>query len=101
MRVATLVIVPTVMVVPACYLGDSGDSRTTARVDRIESDRVCLVPEDADQTDLEGCFPARPSEAEQLRPGDCIDVRIPDQLDAEKTDDPLRSIHVLDRKCDR
>lgn len=97
-RMATVVIAVAVILAVAC---DSADSRTTARVDRIRGDRVCLVPEDPEQTDLEGCFPARPGDAQLLTPRACISVIIPDQLDEGSPDEPLRSIHVLNRACHR
>ncbi len=80
---------------------DSADSRTTARVDRVEGSRACLVPEDASQHDLEGCFPMAERDALRLKPGLCVSVVIPNQLDSERRDDPLRSIEVLDRDCKR
>jgi hypothetical protein len=80
---------------------DSGDSRTTARVDRIDGSKACLVPEDAEQTDLQACFPFRREDADLLLPGSCVSVIVPNLLDPEKPDDPLRSIDVLDRRCKR
>ena len=80
---------------------DSANSRTTARVDRIEGSRACLVPEDASQDDLEGCFPIARDDARRLNPGTCISVVIPNQLDTERRGATLRSIEVLDRDCKR
>lgn len=80
---------------------DSADSRTTARVDRVAGSRACLVPEDSDQDDLEGCFPITAGDAQRLKPRACISVVIPNQLDSDRRDDPLRSIEVLERDCKR
>lgn len=80
---------------------DSADSRTTARVSRIADAKACLVPEDPEQRDLEGCFPFRAEDGDDLTPGACVSVVVPNQLEAEKRDDPLRSVAVLGRRCER
>lgn len=80
---------------------DGADSRTTAKVVRIEGSKVCLLPEDSEQTDLEGCFPFQAGDREDLQEGACISVVVPNQLKVGKRDDPIRSVQVLDRSCKR
>jgi hypothetical protein len=78
---------------------DSAAARTTARVERFDGSRVCLVPEDRGQRDLRGCYPVRSDDRTALRVGSCIEVVIPNQLAAAKRNDPIRSVRVLDREC--
>jgi hypothetical protein len=80
---------------------DSADSRTTARVSRIDGSRACLVPEDSAQEDLEGCFPFNRADARKLKRGACVDLRVPSQLEEDRRDEPLYSVKVLDRRCKR
>jgi hypothetical protein len=87
-----------IVIAPGC---DSADMRTTGTVTDLPAGRLCFLPEDPDQTDLEGCFPLSAEDAARVQVGDCISVIVPNQLDPEKRDDPLRSIGVLDRICRR
>jgi hypothetical protein len=98
---ASLLVLAVAAAIAGTGCNDSADSRTTARIHRLEGSRACLVPEDSDQDDLEGCFPITAGDAQRLKPGSCISVVIPNQLDSERRDDPLRSIEVLDRDCKR
>lgn len=78
---------------------DSSDTRATARVARVSGAHVCLVPEDRAQRSLKGCFPFDPVDRGRLRVGACVDVRIPNQLERSKRDDPVEVVGVLERAC--
>lgn len=72
---------------------DSADSFVTARVESVGDQRICLDAVEYD--DLDGCYPARTEDTSALTAGDCIDVRIPNQLEGAKRDDPLYAIEKL------
>ena len=77
---------------------ESGDSRTTARVDRLTDSELCIVPEDKQQTALSGCFKASRDDISKLKRDDCIELRIPyPQAEGRNA----YSIRVLDRACKR
>ena len=81
--------------------GDSGDSKTTATVESVADQRICLRPEDPEQVrDLGDCHPAKQVDTALVRPGDCIAVTIPFVDEGEKRK-PLQSIRVLNRECRR
>ncbi len=72
---------------------DSADSLVTARVESVADRRVCLDAVEYDEVD--GCYPARAEDAAALTAGDCIDVRIPNQLEDAKRDAPIYGIKSL------
>ncbi len=84
------------LVVVAC---DNADSRTTAVVERIEKNRVCLAPTREENRDLQGCYPFRSQDRAKLASGACISVVIPNQLKSEKREDALRDIRELKDGC--
>ena len=91
-----------IFVVVAASFGvacDSGDSHTTAVVDSISSGRLCITPEDRQQTDLVGCFSVTPHDESKLQPGMCIELRIPNELDEKRRNHPVYGLHVLSRSC--
>jgi hypothetical protein len=87
-----------VTIAAAC---DSIDARTTARITRFHNGRACLLPEDRSQGYLIGCYPVSPSDAAKVKIGSCVSVVIPNQLEAKKRNEPLRSVKLLDRPCAR
>ena len=72
---------------------DSADSFVTARVETVGDQRICLDAVEYD--DVDGCYPARAEDISALTAGDCIDVRIPNQLEPAKRDDPLYGVKKL------
>jgi hypothetical protein len=80
-----------VVIVVGC---DSGDARTTARVDSRSDHSVCITPEDPGQTDLTGCFPYQTSDVARLSAGSCVSVVVPAAV-AE----PIRNVKSLGRDC--
>ena len=93
-----LIAVGLIAIVASC---DSSDSTTTGTITDLPAGHLCLMPEDSGQGDLQACFPLSTEDAARVHIGDCIRVTVPNQLESDKRDDPLRSIHVLDRTCKR
>jgi hypothetical protein len=93
-RVAAAVLAALILV--GC---DSGDSRTTAQVRELTSERICIAPEDPEQTDLAGCFPIRPEDAARLQPGDCIDLVIRFDGAVPSPTDRAYGVKRLEREC--
>lgn len=89
------------LAISICVACDRADSRTTARVASIDREKVCIVPEDRSQADLESCFPYRPQDRSLLGVGRCISVVVPDSPESKERGDPIRSISVLGRPCKR
>jgi hypothetical protein len=77
---------------------ESGDDRTTARVDRVTDNELCIVPEDKKQLELSGCFKASRGDTSKLQAGDCLDLVIPFPRDGTRD---IYSIRKLDRSCKR
>jgi hypothetical protein len=84
------------LLVSAC--NESGDDRTTARVEKVTSSELCIVPEDRKQVELTGCFRASPEDTSTLKQGDCLDLVIPFPRDGSRD---VYSIQVLKRSCKR
>ena len=92
-------VVAAVALLALCAGCDSDEARTTGTITELPAGKLCLLPEDPEQTDLHGCFPLAPDDAERVRVGDCISVRVPNYLDEGNRETPLRSITVLRRQC--
>jgi len=95
-RLSVAAVVLAMFVAVGC---DSTDTRTTARVLRLDGARVCLVPEDPAQRGLIGCYPFAEADRSELRAGACIEAVIPNRLEAAKRSDAIRRVRVLDRTC--
>ena len=80
---------------------DDDLSRTTGTVTDLRPGTICFSPEDPKQTDLRGCFPISEQDAARVHVNDCIELRIPNYLDAANTKSPVTSVRVLDRTCSK
>jgi hypothetical protein len=97
-RIAILSLTVALVVLAGC---DDDDTHTTARVERITTSQVCLVPEDRRLPEIEGCFPYSTPDRQKLQIGACISVRVPNYLDESRRADPIYDVHVLHRPCKR
>ena len=77
---------------PCLRLRQRGQSRH-ARVEPVSDRRICLDAIEYD--DVDGCYPAKDQDVSALSAGDCIDVRIPNRLEAEGREDPLYGVEKL------
>ena len=78
---------------------DDDLSRTTGTVTDLRPGTICFTPEDPEQTDLLGCFPISDADSARLHVDDCIELRIPNYLDAANAKTPVKSVRVLSRTC--
>lgn len=91
------------LLIVSCALVSSCDSSAAmvnARVESIKQDsppRACLRTFDKDLPDR-GCYRFAPDEADLLRPGACLWVKIPSDADPEPefADQPLQDISLAD-----
>jgi hypothetical protein len=89
------VVVTLLCVLAGCVLAACAKStRVTGQVDSVSFGRLCFTPENADRTDLFGCWPVSTGDAAGLQQGDCVSANIP----SEETD-RVTGIRKLDRPC--
>lgn len=99
-------VAPLLLVLVAAAVVGAGCDRAvptiTARVDRMDADRVWLVPEVPDWDDVTDCYGVR------FQQGSLPELRVKwvsaivvDPADPTKRDAPLREVEVLHRACRR